>query len=256
MRLVFLVAALAWAGIAAAHAPYLLPNNFDLNKRDHVSVQASFTENFFIPDVAMKADDYHVVKPDGAKVPVAPLYTKDLAVLDVSTPDDGTYRVSTGNRSGRTAKAALLPDGTWRFFGERESPPEGAKLHDMHSITRADVFVSRGAPTDTALAPTGKGLEFQWLTHPNRLLAGTPLKLRVVFDGKPVANQVIEVRRGALEEGAGAAPAEVRTSVDGGASVPFAGPGIYHLMARYRFGLSVEPKAESHTYAITVEVTE
>lgn len=255
-RLTAFVCLFTCAAVAAAHAPYLLPNNFDLGKRDHVSVQASLTENYFIPDVAMKADGYHVVMPDGAKVAVTPVYTRDLAVLDVATPGDGTYRISTGNRSGRTAKAALLPDGTWKFFGEREAPPTGAKLHDMHSITRAEVFVSRGTPTDAALALTGTGLEFQLLTHPSRLLAGTPLKVRVLYDGKPVADQVIEVRRGALEEGA-AAPVEVRTGADGGATVPLARPGIYHVMARYRFGMAgAEPKAQSHTYAVTVEVTE
>jgi hypothetical protein len=29
---------------ASAHSPYLLPNSFDLGNRDHVSVQASFTD--------------------------------------------------------------------------------------------------------------------------------------------------------------------------------------------------------------------
>jgi len=66
-----------WATVAVAHSPFLLPNHFDLGKRDHVSVQASFTEKFFVPDVVMKADDYHVVMPDGARVPIAPVYTKD-----------------------------------------------------------------------------------------------------------------------------------------------------------------------------------
>ena len=51
---------------ALAHSPYLLPNAFDLVERKHVTVEASFTETFFVPDVAMKADDYHVVSPDGS----------------------------------------------------------------------------------------------------------------------------------------------------------------------------------------------
>jgi uncharacterized GH25 family protein len=255
-RVTAFICLLACAGASIAHAPYLLPNDFELDQRDHVSVQASFTEAFFIPDVAMKSDDYHVVMPDGAKLPVAPAYTRDLAVLDVATPTAGTYRISTGNRPGRIGKAELLPDGTWKFFGEREKPLAGAQLHDMHSITRADVYVSVGTPTDTALALTGQGLEFQLLTHPGRLLAGTPLKLRAVYDGKPVPGLLIEVRRGALEEGA-SAPVEVRTAADGGATVPLARPGIYHIMARHRFGIpGAAPKAESHTYALTVEVAE
>src|SRR5688572_12524328 len=165
-HLLLTLISLACAGLAAAHAPYLLPNKFDLNKRDHVSVQASFTENYFIPDVVMKADDYHVVLPDGTRATVAPVYTRDLAVLDVATMLDGTYRISTGNRVGRTGKAALLAGGQWRFFDEREGPPADGKVHEIRSITRADVYVSRGTPNDNALALTHQGLEFQFLTHP------------------------------------------------------------------------------------------
>ena len=110
---------MACASVATAHSPYLLPNKFDVSKRDHVSVQASFTEDYLIPDVVMKSDDYHVVLPDGSKTPVTPVYTKDLAVLDVGTTADGTYRISTGSRVGRTSKAALMPDGKWQFFSER-----------------------------------------------------------------------------------------------------------------------------------------
>ena len=63
---VALSAVLLAVGTAQAHSPYLLPNLFDLGKRDHVTVQGSFTEEFFSPDVAMKSDDYHVVTPAGA----------------------------------------------------------------------------------------------------------------------------------------------------------------------------------------------
>ena len=255
-RLLLALISVACAGVAVAHSPYLLPNKFDLTKRDHVSVQASFTEDYFIPDVVMKADDFHVVMPDGARAAVAPIYTRDLAVLDVPTVLDGTYRISTGNRAGRTAKAALLADGKWQFFDEREGAPAGGKVHDIASITRADVYVSRGTPTDNALALTRKGLELEFLTHPNRLLAGTPARLRVLYDGKPLPDQVLTLRK-AAEAGASASPVEIRSAADGSVSVPFATPGIYHLMARLRFALpNSESKAESHTYAVTLEVTE
>src|SRR5262245_44458590 len=88
-----------------SHSPYLLPNAFDLVDRKHVTVEASFTETFFVPDVAMKADDYHVIAPDGGKRSLTPVYTQDLAILEAPTPEPGTYRISTGQRAGRTAKA-------------------------------------------------------------------------------------------------------------------------------------------------------
>jgi uncharacterized GH25 family protein len=244
------------AQTALAHSPYLLPNQFDVTERDHVSVQASFTEEFFNPDVVMKAEGYHALLPDGRRVALVPNYTKDLAVLDVDTTVTGTYRLSTGVRGGRTSKAALV-NGAWKFFDEDEAPPAGAKLHDMRSVTRADVYVSRGTPTDAVVAPGGKGLEFQMLTHPNRLFAGKPAQLRVLFDGKPLVGQLLQLQRAASVGEAAPAAVELRSGADGAVTLPLSAPGLYHAMTRYRFALpSGEAKAESHTYALTLEVTE
>lgn len=244
------------AGAATAHSPYLLPNYFDLGKRDHVSVQASFTENYLVPDVVMKSDDFNAVLPDGSKTSLAPVYTQDLAVLDVATATDGTYRLSSGLRSGSTRKAALLPDGDWKFLRDGDAAPAGGNVHEVRSITRADVYVSRGTPTDKALAPTGQGLEFQMLTHPNKLLAGGGAKLRVLVDGKPAAAVRISVQKAALDAGQ-VAPLEVTSDAEGHAVLPLATAGIYHLMARHRFVVAGGgAKAQSHTYALTLEVTE
>lgn len=255
-KLILLFAAASCAGVASAHSPYLLPNRFDVTKRDHVSVQASFTEAFLIPDVVMKADDYHAMLPDGTKAALAPVYTKDLAVIDVTTTLEGTYRLSTGIRAGRTGKAALIND-EWKFFDEREGAPAGGRVYEIKSVTCAEAYVSRGTPTEKVLAPGNRGFEFQMLTHPNRLIAGSGIKVRVLFDGKPMPAQVISVQRASVEEGAKPAPVETRTGADGIANLTLAEPGLYHAMARYRFALpSGEAKAESHTYAITLEVTE
>jgi len=251
-----LFAFIAFAGVASAHSPYLLPNHFDVSKRDHVSVQASFTEDYLVPDVVMKSDDFHAVLPDGSKSPLTPVYTKDLAVLDADTAVDGTYRISSGLRSGNTRKAALLPDGEWKFIRESDTPPAGGKVYEVTSITRADVYVSRGAPTDKALAPSGKGLEFQMLTHPNKLLVGGEKKLRVLVDGKPAPGVRLGVQKAALEANP-TAPVEVTSDDQGIAALPISSAGIYHVMARHRFVVpGAEARAESHTYALTLEVAE
>ena len=104
------------ASAAHAHSPYLLPNAFDLSERDHVSVQASFTEEFFVPDVVMKGDHWNVIGPDGNSLPLTPVYTRDVTVLDVDTPRPGTYRISSGRREGRVARAVIGQDGEWKFL--------------------------------------------------------------------------------------------------------------------------------------------
>lgn len=240
---------------ALAHSPYLLPNQFDVSQRDHVSVQASFTENFFVPDVVMKASAYHVVLPDGSDLRLEPVYTQDLAVLDVETKLPGTYRISTGIREGRLSKATIEGD-DWVFLDEREPLPTGVRVYEIRSITRAEVYVTRGAPTETAVAARNDGLEFVLLDHPNSLFAGDRIRMRVLFRGKPLAGQAIAFQR-AADFGAVSTPSEGTTDAEGLVTFDLPSAGLYHAMTRHRFALpGGDAEAESHTYAVTLEVTE
>jgi uncharacterized GH25 family protein len=241
---------------AHAHSPYLLPNAFDVVDRKHVTVEASFTETFFVPDVVMKADDYHVIAPDGSKQALTPVYLKDLAVVEAPTPAPGTYRISTGQRTGRTSKA-IYRDGDWEFIEPGKSPPADARVYDVTSITTADVYVSRGKPSDGALAPRNKGLEFRPLTHPSNLFAGSDAKLAVLFDGKPLPGHTVDVHFGDERHSSRKLYAQVKTDAAGVFSVKLDQPGIYLAMTRHRLlPASQGVPATSHTYSVTFEATE
>jgi uncharacterized GH25 family protein len=241
---------------ALAHSPYLLPNAFDVVERKHVTVEASFTETFFVPDAAMKADDYHVVFPDGTKHALKPVYTQDLAVLESPTPAQGTYRISTGQRTGRTAKA-IFRDGDYEFVEPGKTVPDGQRVYDVTSITMAEVFVSRGKPSEGALAARGKGLEFRPMTHPNSLFAGSDAKFEVLFDGKPLASQRVAVHFGNERYSNRKPYAEVKTDASGRFAVKLDGPGVYLAMTRHRLLPAAEGKpGTSHTYSVTFEATE
>lgn len=248
---VFAVSALLLGGAALAHSPYLLPNVFMTEGRDHVTVEGSFTESFFVPDVAMKSDDYSVVGPDGAKLALMPTYLTDLAVLEVKLEAEGTYRISTGARVGRTAKA-YEKDGQWEFLEPGASPPEGATAVDMASLTSADVYVTKGKPNAAALAPRGKGIEL--IPASVEAAAGAPATFKLLFDGQPLAGQTVQIHR-AGEAYTGMAPVEVKTGADGTVAFTAEQAGIYLAMTRYRVG----PEAaggpyRSFTAALTFEV--
>lgn len=238
---------------AFAHSPYLLPNRFDATQRDHVSVVGSFTEEFFIPDLAMKATDYHVIGPDGQRRALAPIYGKDLAVIEVDTKQNGSYRISTGLREGSTRKAAQV-NGQWEFFAGEDAP---ANAVDMKAITRADVYVSRGAPAEAVLTQTGKGLELQPLDHPNRLHAGGTLRVKVLQDGKPLARQLVSLHAARDAAGTVPAPVDLHTGADGIVEVKLAQPGVFNVMASNRLlPAAAGQPGLSYTVALTIEVTE
>ena len=241
---------------ADAHSPYLLPNAFDIVNRKHVTVEASFTETFFVPDVAMKADDYHVISPDGAKHPLTPVYTQDLAVIEAPTPGQGTYRISTGRRTGRTSKA-IYKDGDYQFVEPGKPTPENTKVYEVQSITTAEVYVSRGKPSDTALAPRNKGLEFRPVTHPNSLFAGCEAKFEVLFDGRPLANHAISIHSDDERYSDKKLYAETKTDAAGRFAVKLDRPGVYLAMTRHRLLPAADGQpGTSHTYSITFEATE
>lgn len=241
---------------AQAHSPYLLPNLFDVGKRDHVTVQASFTEEFFEPDVVMKSDDYHVVTPSGSKVALTPVYARDLAIVEADTKEEGTYRISTGKRGGRTAKAAWV-DGDWKFLGRDEAAPSGTKAYDVTSITMAEVYVTRGKPSDQALAARNVGLEYRAVTHPSSAFVGQEVKFEVLFEGKPLAGHAVSVYAGQARYSDTKPVAEVTTDKAGRFAFKPAKPGVYIAMSRHRPTPATEGlQGVSYTYSVVIEATE
>lgn len=256
LRAPFLGAVLLCSGSALAHSPYLLPNFFDLGKRNHVTALGSFTEEFFEPEVAMKSDDYHVVTPAGAKVVLTPVYTRDLAIVEADTKEEGTYRLSTGRRGGRTAKAAWV-DGDWKFLSPKESAPAGAKTYDVTSITMAEVYVTRGKPTEQALAARNTGLEYRALSHPNSVFVGKEMKFEVLFDGKPLAGHAVSMYAGQARYADKKAIAEVTTDKEGRFTFKADKPGVYLAMSRHRPTPAKEvSQGVSYTYSVVIEATE
>src|SRR5690606_34265924 len=77
-----------------------------------------------------------------------------------------------------------------------EVPADADQLQVSESIGRIETFVTNGAPTDTALQSTGKGMELSALTHPNDWYAGEETGFRLTVDGHPQEGIEIEIIRG------------------------------------------------------------
>ena len=242
------------AGAAQAHSPYLLPSAFDVTDRKLVTVQGAFTESFFSPEVVMKSDAWAVVGPDGARTPLTATNLRELALIEVATEQPGTYRITSGQRTGRTAKAALVK-GDWVFLEDPSKAPAGTTPIDMQSLTMAEVYVTRGAPTTAALAPVGKGLEFVAVTHPSSIFTGQDAKFTVLFDGKPVKGQAVTLHAGDDRYADTKAPPVTLVSDDRGRfTVKVARSGVYQIQARYRVAPTpADPVGRSYTYALTFE---
>lgn len=239
---------------ALAHTAYLLPSLFSANQEDHVTVQSSFAEHFFKPELTVDSNDWHVLLPDGARAaPLNVAKLRQIVVLEADIKQDGTYRFSTGVRRGRTGKLALM-NGKWEPV--RGEAPAGARIRTTQTETVSDVYVTKKGPTRAAVDARIGRLALRPVTHPADVALGTKFDLEVLFDGKPLAGAKLELDRGGQDYDAASSHREVTTGPDGRVSLTFDKAGAYVIMARHRADAPAgsETNERSYTTALTFEV--
>jgi len=263
----FLATAILGAGLMAsaawAHTSYILPNVFSTISARMVSAEASFTEDFFKAEIAVKSDDYHVVRPDGSRndFDMLAVHTQ-LVHLEEALDMEGTYLLTTGQRAGRKSQMMRTENG-WEPLAREEGNeggdviiPEGAIIDAFQTLTVADAYVTKGAPTRTVLRTGNTGLEIRPITHPSEIYLDSGFDLQLAFNGAPLAAQDITIYRagGAYDEPKFKRTA--RTDADGRASINFSQPGIYLIMTRHRAAApdGAETPWRSYTTSLTFEV--
>lgn len=244
------MAVLVVAGSAAADSPYLRPNVYDASGLDHVTVEAGFTDDIFAGRVAMRSDHWNVTGPNGETPITQVTYFDQIAVFEVPTTADGTYRISSGRREGRIAKMYMSATQGWRFVGEEAgvTVPEADQV-ETQSITVADVYVTRGDGRDIP-APRGTGVEVLPVTHPADIVEGEDAVFQLLIDGRPRAGLPVTVYREAGRYDGRLVEADVVTGEDGRFTVRPSAPGAYLTLIRYRgeapAGAATPYQSQSH----------
>jgi len=110
--------------------------------------------------------------------------------------------------------------------------PAGATdVRVTQNANRVETFVTLGAPTETALQPTGQGLELVPITHPNDLVAGEPAQVRFLIDGQPAAGLEVEFVEGGTRYRDDAGIQNLTTDSEGVLTLTAAEPGMYYIEA-------------------------
>ncbi|MAK62694.1 MAG: hypothetical protein CMK09_17120 [Ponticaulis sp.] len=197
-RALSVCAAFSLGAVAAqADTSNLLPHEFYLEEPGSVTVQASFTERFPLPNVALRTDTMKIVTPSGEDQAFAEQVTTGvLTVLEAELEETGTYRLTSGNRLGRTGHAYRHNDKIVRLnrgFDELDLPV-GAELFTSQTVTLADVWVTVDEPTPYKPEPLSR-LELVASEHPSCLKADMPIRFTALFDGEPLVGQPIMLTR-------------------------------------------------------------
>lgn len=227
---------------AQAHRAWFVPSATVLSGDGAwVTVDAAISNELFYPDHrAMRVEGVTIAAPDGSTAAPKNASTGQYrSVFDVELSKPGTYKIGTASNS---VMASWTENGeVKRFRGSAEDfakqvPAGAADLKTIKSFNRNETFVTRGAPTDTVLKPTGKGLELVPVTHPNDLVAGEAASFRFMIDGRPAADLEVTVVPGASRYRASPGEIKVKTGADGGFKLTLPEAGMYWLNASVRSG--------------------
>lgn len=104
--------------------------------------------------------------------------------------------------------------------------------------------------------PSGKGLEFEPVTHPDELVVGEKANFRFLIDGKPASGVKVTVVPGGKRYRNDDGAKDYATGADGVVALDWPAAGLYWINATATDDKPSEPKATSRRmgYTTTVEV--
>ncbi len=276
-------------GGAFAHRQWMLPSTTIVSGTDSwVTVDLAASNDLFYADHQPgRVESIKVWQPDGSEGAIQNAARgRYRSVFDVKLDKPGTWKI--GNENSGIAGTFKVDGVEWRLGGRRGPPPapgaagappspanlpggrtpppsvetvaeipaNAADVKLTETISRNEIFVTVGEPTTTVLKPTGRGLEFDPVTHPDELVAGEPAKFRFLVDGKPAAGVKLTVVMGGKRYRNAEGAVDYTTGADGVATINWPEAGMYWFNATFSDAKSTTPRVTQRrlSYIATVEV--
>ncbi len=239
MMIAATLSALALSSAAGAHRQWMLPSATTLSGTDSwVTVDAAVSNDlFYFEHFPMRTENITVTLPDGTAGKIENAATgRYRSMFDVHLTQPGTYRIgsiSTGVMGSYmlNGKRERLPRGTTRETLAKAVPAGATDVQVAEGSNRNEVFVTLGAPTTTIFKPTGQGIEFVPITHPNDLLSGEAASFQFLLDGKPASGLKVTIIPGGIRYRDNLGQMDLVTDGEGKLSVKWPQPGMYWLNA-------------------------
>ena len=249
------------AGLGA-HRLWMVPSTTVVSGQDSwVTFDAAASNDLFYPDHQPLRAEPAVVAPDGSAGKVQNFAVgKYRSTFDVQIDRPGTWKLAIANGGvfgsyTLNGKEQRLPRGTRPDQLATAIPAGATNVKLSENANRNEVFITSGAPTDTVLKPTGQGLEFAPVTHPNDLVANEPATFGFLLDGKPAAGLTVTVIPGGSRYRAALGEMTLKTDAKGQVTVKWPGAGMYWLNTTATARSIAIPNAEKRMgYTATLEV--
>lgn len=252
------IAALS-ASVVHAHGYWLLPSSTVLSAPQFVTFDAAVSNDpFHFNHRPLQIDELKIVAPDESLLQPANVSKGELrTTFDAYFEKNGTYRLSLYREGVR----AFWKEGDQpkRFMGSVEEfqqrvPADAKDLKVSEIANRLETYVTVGSPSK--IKTTGRGLEVVAGTHPNDLVAGEPLTLQFLVDGKPAAGVEVEVIKGQTRYRNQKGEQKLKSDANGKVTIALPEAGLYWLDADYSDNKvqTKVAKERSLAYVLTLEV--
>ncbi|MBT5330872.1 MAG: DUF4198 domain-containing protein [Porticoccaceae bacterium] len=256
MRRFFAAIAFYSAIPLSAHTPYLVPQSFEPVLGGYVTLDSSFAEKFFVPEVAFNNGDFLILDPSGEIIePDQEIELSTRVVIEHQLRDSGTYKFATGARYGLVFTIYEVDGVQTTARGDSQPIPEGAVITEQfQTLSWAETYVSKDAPDEAALKPVHSGLVLVPITHPNDLFAEEEFRFQVLFEGKPLVEAEALVFLAEDQFGKGSEDILLTTDEQGKASFVAAEQGVYLLQVRHRAPAPDGAPAPTYSHTTTLSL--
>jgi len=267
MKNTFKWAALALAATislpALAHKAFIVPSSTVLSDEEAwITLDAAAGNDlFYFNHRPLNLEHLAVRGPEGYVQEIDNRAEGKLrASADVHLTKPGTYRIGTSmeglfaffvDAEGKRGRARGTPENI-----DKQIPAGAKDVRITQTQSIVETYVTLGKPDASVFAPTGKGLEFVPVTHPNDLFAGEPAKFRFLLDGKPAKDLEVTVIPGATRYRNAQDEIKLKTDAAGEFSVTWPAAGMYWMNASVEGGKPSVAKAQARraSYTATFEV--
>ncbi|CAB1212344.1 DUF4198 domain-containing protein [Acinetobacter bouvetii] len=249
-----------------AHYPFVAPLNYQ-NFNNQSAIIAGFYDNPFASEVQIKNFQFHIISPNGTKTEIQEkdwIHAGSLSNYNLNHREDGSYRIQ-GTRHAQSSQFANV-NGQWKTLlpnqpNKTKPTPEhvifkhqlkpNAVVKTVQTQEVIETVISRRAITNRALAITGKGFEIEFISHPNAIKINQPVQLRLLNNGKPIADTEVKLFAQTHDFSRNATQASYRTNANGEFNFILTQKDQYLLKVDYQEPFNT-PEQELNRYKYTL----
>ncbi|MEL6415184.1 MAG: DUF4198 domain-containing protein [Pseudomonadota bacterium] len=248
--------------VAIADTAYIEPSTFTPRADQTITIETSFNDYCCVPKYPVRSDSFAVIHPDGRSVePDRVELFANSTIIEQTITEQGTTRITTGERLGRKGGEYVLLDGQYFLINSEDADPievpEGAPILSSQTATVSDTYVTLGEPSwESVRQPIGR-LQIQPQQHPSLLETGDTLDIIIIFDGTPLATQDLLLTRSGQKDRQEDEGFVFQSDEAGGVSIPLFQSGTHLIMTRMQALApnGAETDIRSYTTSLTFSVS-